>query len=151
MKRIILSFITLMGLVLIPAAPLAGNAYAACGTPSTSKTQVLNGIGETGGDCSGSGVTKIISAAVNILSYVIGIAGVVMVVLGGFKYIVSGGESGKVANAKNTLIYALIGLIIAALAQFLVHFVLSATNNASAPSCPKGQHHASQTGTCIKN
>jgi hypothetical protein len=47
------------------------------------------------------------------------------------------------------LIYALIGLVIAALAQFLVHFVLSAST--SSTSCSSGHHLSSDGSTCVKN
>jgi hypothetical protein len=47
-----------------------------------------------------------------------------MVIYGGFKYITSGGDSGKVTSAKNTIVYAAIGLVVVALAQFIVKFVL---------------------------
>jgi hypothetical protein len=54
---------------------------------------------------------------------------VIMIIYGGFRYITSGGDSNRVGSAKNTLIYAIIGLIIVALAQLIVHFVLSTTGN----------------------
>jgi hypothetical protein len=50
-----------------------------------------------------------------------------MIIWGGLKYITSGGDSGNVTGAKNTILYAIIGLIIVALAQFIVRFVLSKT------------------------
>jgi hypothetical protein len=49
--------------------------------------------------------------------------------IAGFKYIASAGDQNKVASAKGTLIYALVGLAVAALTQFLIHFVLANTNN----------------------
>jgi hypothetical protein len=52
---------------------------------------------------------------------------VVMIIIGGLKYITSGGDSGNVTGAKNTILYAIIGLVIVALAQFIVRFVLSKT------------------------
>jgi hypothetical protein len=52
-----------------------------------------------------------------------------MIIYGGFRYIISGGESGRVGAAKNSLIYAIIGLVIVALAQLIIHFVLNQTNN----------------------
>jgi len=64
---------------------------------------------------------------VNILSVIIGVVAVIMIIFGGFKYITSGGASEKVTSAKNTILYAIIGLIIVALAQLIVHFVLNAT------------------------
>lgn len=125
MKRLTSNLITILILATAPVAMLAGNAYAACGTPSPAKDQVLNGIGVTGGNCNDSGVTNAVSAAVNILSIVVGIAAVLAIILAGFKYITSGGDAGKVSNAKSTLVYALVGLVIAVLAQFLVHFVIN--------------------------
>ncbi len=51
-----------------------------------------------------------------------------MIIYGGFRYITSGGDSGRVGNAKNVLIYAVVGLIIVALAQIIVRFVLTQTS-----------------------
>jgi hypothetical protein len=67
---------------------------------------------------------------VNIFSLIVGIIAIIMIIVGGFRYITSGGSSDKVGGAKNTLVYAIIGLIIVALAQIIVHFVLNQTNNA---------------------
>ena len=82
-----------------------------------------------------STITGIIRAVINILSYIIGIVAVIMVIVAGFKYTKSGGDSNNVSSAKNTLIYALVGLAVAALAQALVHFVFSAAANSST-KCP---------------
>ncbi|MDB5168780.1 MAG: hypothetical protein JWO41_136 [Candidatus Saccharibacteria bacterium] len=68
---------------------------------------------------------SVASTIVNLLSVVVGIVSVIMIIYGGFKYITSGGDSGNVSGAKNTLVYAIVGLIIVALAQFIVHYVLS--------------------------
>jgi uncharacterized membrane protein YuzA (DUF378 family) len=114
-----------LSLALMPAVVWSDNAAAACGTGSSAKSQALKGIGATGSDCEDSGVANVIAAAVRILSLVVGIAAIIMVIIAGLKYITSGGDSGKVANAKSTLIYALVGLVIAALAQFLVNFVFN--------------------------
>jgi hypothetical protein len=53
-------------------------------------------------------------------------------IYGGFKYITSGGDSGNVTAAKNTIMYALIGLVVVALAQLIVRFVLGKANNVTA-------------------
>lgn len=68
---------------------------------------------------------KLISEIINILSVIVGIAAVVMIIIGGFRYITSGGSPDKVAGAKNTILYGLIGLVIVALAQVVVRFVLN--------------------------
>ena len=83
----------------------------------------------TSGNCNtqlteSSDFQTIAAKIVNILSIVVGVVAVIMIIYGGFRYITSGGESGSVSGAKNTLIYAIVGLVIVALAQFIVHFVL---------------------------
>jgi hypothetical protein len=48
-----------------------------------------------------------------------------MIIIGGFRYITAGGDSNNVSAAKNTIIYAIIGLVIVAFAQIIVQFVLN--------------------------
>lgn len=79
---------------------------------------------ETGSDR----IQQIVTTLVNVFSVVVGIVAVIMIVVGGFKYITSGGDSGNITGAKNTIVYAVIGLVIVALAQFLVQFVLKNVN-----------------------
>ncbi len=74
-------------------------------------------------------IAKIASGIVKIFSIIVGAVSIIMIIYGGFRYITSGGDSGRVGNAKNTLIYAIIGLVIVALAQLIVHFVLNQSNN----------------------
>lgn len=70
---------------------------------------------------------NLLALIINVLSIVVGIIAVIMVIWGGFKFITSGGDSSKVTSARNTIIYAIIGLIIVALAQTIVKFVLAKT------------------------
>lgn len=74
-------------------------------------------------------VGSIATKVVNIFTIIVGAASVIMIIYGGFRYITSGGSSERIGAAKNTLIYAIIGLIIVGLAQILVHFVLSQAAN----------------------
>jgi cytochrome bd-type quinol oxidase subunit 2 len=69
-------------------------------------------------------LNSLIKNIINIFSVVVGIVAVIMIIVGGFRYITSGGDSGNVTTAKNTILYALVGLVIVALAQFIVRFVL---------------------------
>mgnify|MGYP006171884207 CR=1 FL=1 len=82
------------------------------------------------GDCSNvegseEQLNTLIGNIINIFSVVVGIVAVVMIIVGGFRYITSGGDSGNVTGAKNTILYAIVGLVIVALAQFIVRFVLN--------------------------
>lgn len=99
---------------------------------ATSGSQSNSGCTDTSGSVS---LSSLATKVVNFLSIIVGIVAVIMIIIGGFRYITSGGESGNVSGAKNTLIYAIVGLVIVALAQFIVHFVLqTATSNTSANS-----------------
>ncbi len=80
---------------------------------------------ETVGGDAEERVNGIITNVINIFSIVVGVIAVIMIIIGGMKYITSGGESGKVTGAKNTILYAVIGLVVVALAQIIVKFVLA--------------------------
>lgn len=66
-----------------------------------------------------------VSTVTNLLSFVVGGASVIMIILGGFKFITSGGNADKTKAATKTITYALVGLAVVVLAQFLVRFVFS--------------------------
>jgi hypothetical protein len=72
------------------------------------------------------GLNRLITQIINIITVVVGIVAVIMIIVGGFRYITSGGDSNNVGAAKNTILYAIVGLIIVALAQVIVRFVLGA-------------------------
>lgn len=72
------------------------------------------------------GVDGVFTRITNIALYIIGAISVVMLVWGGLRYILSGGDSKKITDAKNTILYALLGLIVAFLAYAIVNFVLNA-------------------------
>lgn len=80
-----------------------------------------------------SSLQGLITKIINIFSVIVGVIAVIMIIVGGLKYITSGGDSGNVSSAKNTIIYALVGLVIVALAQFIVRFVLTNTNSVAGP------------------
>lgn len=77
-------------------------------------------------------LNNLIKTIINIISVVVGLVAVIMIVFGGLKYITSGGESSNVSSAKNTILYAIIGLVVVALAQFIVRFVLDKSINSTA-------------------
>lgn len=122
MKRIrilaatLVLFLGLGGLV--PATSLAA-------TPAQTACSALTGKTSCATDSStGPSVSKLITTIVSILSWVVGIASVIMIIVGGFRFITSGGDSNSVASARSTVLYAVIGLVIAAFAQIIVQFVL---------------------------
>lgn len=79
----------------------------------------------TGGGAAETSVNSLIKNVINIFSLIVGVISVLMIILGGFRYITSGGDSGKVSTAQQSIIYAIVGLVIVALAQIIVRFVLA--------------------------
>ena len=63
-------------------------------------------------------------AIINIIIYLAGIAAIIIIIIGGFKYVLSQGNDSAVASAKNTILYAVIGLIITILAYAFVHWLV---------------------------
>ncbi len=59
----------------------------------------------------------------NILLLVVGAVAVIMLIIGGFRYVVSGGDSTAVEGAKNTILYAIIGIVVAFLAFAAINFL----------------------------
>lgn len=66
----------------------------------------------------------VIKPVINILLTVAGMIAVLMIVIGGIRYITSDGDSNRASQAKNTILYALIGLIVAVSSYAIVNFVL---------------------------
>ena len=84
-------------------------------------------------DCdegSGKGLQAVITTALNVLTWITGVAAVFVLIIAGFRYVVSGGSSSGVTGAKNMIIYALIGVVIAMLAQIIVRFVVGNVDEA---------------------
>ncbi len=61
----------------------------------------------------------------NILLFLVGAIAVIMIVIGGLRYVISGGDQAQITSAKNTILYAIVGIIVAMLGYAAVNFVLS--------------------------
>jgi len=86
----------------------------------------LSAISNTGGCGSTSNTLgDIIKTVVGILSIVVGALSVIMIIVAGIRFTTSSGDSNGVAGARKTLIYALVGLAVAILAQLLIHFAFN--------------------------
>jgi hypothetical protein len=145
MKRIrlfVAAFAVFVGLGAAVVAP----AYVS----ATPKSTVCTALGsndsctkDTGNGVSLSSVVKVI---VNILSLIVGIVAVIMIIVGGFRYVTSGGDSNNITSAKNTILYAIVGLVVVALAQFIVQFVVA---KVTAPTCTSTQVLNDKTNKCV--
>ena len=86
-------------------------------------------VAATKGYCDRGGkadMTSIIQLIINIMLFIIGVLSVGMIIFGGLRYTTSAGDKGKVDSAKNTIVYAVIGLVVAILAFAIVQWVFGA-------------------------
>lgn len=123
--RIIASFLIICGLSMVPVAASAQvNPFQNCAQGVANDSTVCNAVkGGTGGLF---GPNSIWNRILNTLTFVIGAIAVLMVIVGALRYALSAGDQGSVTGAKNTIIYALIALIVAIMANAIVNFVLTA-------------------------
>ncbi len=114
-------------LALVPLMSLVFTAPIALATDA--KTAITCGVNSAAGSnsCTAKPTTSLddtVKTIVNILSAVVGVIAVVMIIIAGLRYASSAGDPEAAKGAKNTILYAVIGLAIAAVAQVIVHFVL---------------------------
>ncbi len=133
-----------VGLMLLVGLQMAITQTAYAQEPANSDTQetlgdaidtglcagVLGDINPESKDCvnneaAGEKIEAKLRDILILLSVAAAVAAVVMLIYAGFRYIVSGGDEKGVKAAKNTLIYAVIGIIIVMLSQAIVQFVLN--------------------------
>ena len=129
--------LALAGVTVLSAPAYAGNANGNtpdgdCGT----NVNIVEGVDCAKGaktqqtlfeeDADGNSLFKTIT---NVLLFLIGAVSVIMLIVGGLRYVLSNGDSTAVTNAKNTILYAVIGIIVALLAYAIVNFVISSFIN----------------------
>lgn len=123
MKKLILASLAVVGLVAVAAATIpavspakAVNPYGACGANSDSA--ICKGQDESLSE-------KIVKPTINIILWVVGVSAVIVIIVAGLKYVTSAGNPSAISSAKTTILYAVIGLVIAILAYAIVNFVLN--------------------------
>ena len=122
--------IAAFGVVAVGVSAQAAAAPATFGASAALKSDACSGISQIDasqgcGSNSNGTVNTLISTGINILSVIVGFAAIIMLIINAFRMVTSQGDSSAVASARSGIIYALVGLAVAALAQLLVHFVLS--------------------------
>lgn len=116
-RTLIPSILTAVFSVAILAAPLVGAE-----APIENGAQSARGDGQTADLFGQAGIFRTIT---NVLLFLLGAISVIMIIIGGLRYVISGGNSTAVTAAKNTILYAIVGVIVALLAYAIVNFVLT--------------------------
>lgn len=132
MKKFLTSFRT----ILISASLLLAMIALPVMVPEMAGAQaneqaLCEGSGGTwaGGKCTTPGngrtVTGTLRQVINIIIFIVGAVSVLMVVIGGFRYAVSAGDQSSITAAKNTILYAIVGIVVAFASYAIVDFVLN--------------------------
>ncbi len=98
------------------------------------QNDILNSVNST--DPGGPTVDNALTAAITVFTIIVGVAAVIMVIFSGYKYITSGGDSNKVAQAKSTVIYALIGVALVVMSQVILRFVIGKSRSTTSGAAP---------------
>ena len=118
---------TILGLLMVPMMVLSISAnVGATGASDQIKAGADNV--NTGDSCLFTNSTcadGIVTRGINTALFAIGALAVIMLIYGGIRYTISAGDSKQVEAAKNTILYAIIGIIVALLAGAIVNFVLT--------------------------
>lgn len=117
-RTILPSVLTAALTLVIMAAPLVG----ASDVPIQNGAESARGDGQTTDLFGQTGIFKTIT---NVLLFILGAVSVIMIIIGGLRYVISGGNSSAVTSAKNTILYAIVGVVVALLAYAIINFVLT--------------------------
>ncbi len=123
------SGLLISSLLFLSVAPLALAGNVSAQVAPESKQAACDGIGgAVGKNCdqnaASASVTSLVREAISLLSWIVGIIAIFMIIIAGLKFITANGDANSIASARSTLIYALVGVAVAALAQLMVRFVL---------------------------
>lgn len=96
------------------------------------RNEVCQGVGAAGGGAgctstSGRTVESIVEVGLRIFQMIIGVIALVFVCIAGLKFITSQGNPQEIASAKGTLIYAAVGIVVVAMSEVIIQFVLNRT------------------------
>ncbi len=116
------------GLLLVPVLALGISAVAGSVDVSAQISNGLQSVNTGNGPTNLTGEGGVFTTIVNVLLFIIGAVSVVMLIYGGIRYTTSGGNANNVTAAKNTIMYAIIGLVIAIFAFAIVNFVVGELN-----------------------
>jgi hypothetical protein len=132
LKKIIAGLLMVPMLAFFSVAATAPVAYAQSAdteaTEATGATGIRQGLSDARGDDQPGdlfgGTDNIFGRITNTALYLIGALSVLMLIYGGIRYTISAGDAKQVESAKNTIMYAIIGIVVALLAYAIINFVL---------------------------
>ena len=134
MKKLLLAMMIALGLTISGAPFAVGSTYAvdvfepctsnATGSGTASGSAACKDA-KAQGNSSTNPIITALKSVISILSYIIGAFAIIIIIVSGLRMTLSSGDAQAAAKARSAIIYAVVGIIVAALAQTLVIFVLN--------------------------
>lgn len=122
---------TMLGLLALPVLVLGLSVFTTTFQPATANAAQMT-ISEGANTAKSEdqqesldGDTGVFTTITNVMLFLVGAISVIMLVVGGIRYVVSGGDSSAVQSAKSTILYAIVGIVISLIAYAVVRFVIT--------------------------
>jgi hypothetical protein len=129
MKRFLIIIALFFGTSFIGTAALTTPAYAASGDVLQNACKDVSGGGDSAACDSKqetiSGTNGVLYRVTRLVAIIAGVAAVIVMIAGGLMFVTSNGDASKAGTARNTILYAAIGLVVIALAQAIVTLVVN--------------------------
>lgn len=120
---------SIISIAIMTCAVFGTSVLSTASLPGSASAQVSEGINTaTTSEMKGKsidGKDGLIKTVVNVLLWAVGILSVIMIIFSGFRYITSAGDASKTKSAQSTLIYSVVGLIVAIMAYAIVNMVIN--------------------------
>ena len=130
-KSNLIKLSSLLGSISV-ASLLSSKVVLAATTPAATPaaptpTSLSTGATAAAGTLSGNGIsiTSLLTTVTDTLIFIVGAISVIMIIIGGIRYVVSAGNATHVTAAKNTIMYAIVGLVISIAAYAIVTFIFT--------------------------
>ncbi|MBQ6394356.1 hypothetical protein IJH97_01185 [Candidatus Saccharibacteria bacterium] len=123
-KKVVAAVLVFVGM-LMPVIATTADTYAAVSCPPGSVRSSAPTATECNVEVTSKSIWDVAAQVINVVLAVLGVATVIVIIIGGVNYVLSQGDPAKVKRAKDTIMYGVIGLIIALLAYAIVNFVLA--------------------------
>lgn len=119
---------SIISIAIMTCAVFGASVLSTASLPGSVSAQVSKGIDTaTTSEMKGKSIdgdSGLIKTVVNVLLWAVGILSVIMIIFSGFRYITSSGDASKTKSAQSTLIYSVVGLIVAIMAWAIVNMVI---------------------------
>lgn len=130
------------------------SVYAAACGDGTAAGEAMCGVSQANSNTNQTTIYDTVKTIINVLLFVVGIVAVIMIIWGGISYVLSAGAADKAKKARDTILYSVVGLIVAIMAYAIVQFVFSNfsgnNNSGGGSSTPKCTPPKKWNGTLKK-